>query len=80
MAPKLYETCFDYKRAAEDVIDEYVGENWEVELNNFKNTYNPEADFMIQLSQHNLFLLVCMLDLKDDDYMEKCYEIHSEVE
>lgn len=81
---KLYETCFDYKRDAMDVIDEYGGSYWEscwdVELDNFKKTYNPEVDFMEQLSQHNLFLLVCMQDLNNDDYMEKCYEILSELE
>jgi hypothetical protein len=76
---KLYEICFDYKREAEDVISEYVGSSWETELDNFKKIYNPEEDFMKQLSQHNLFYLVCMLDLNDDDYIEKCYEIHSEL-
>ena len=77
---KLYENCFDYKRTAMDVIDIYVESTWEIELNNFKKNYNPEADFMEQLSQHNLFILVCMLDLNDDDYMEKCYEIYSFIE
>jgi hypothetical protein len=75
---KLYESCFDYKLAAEDIV--YDGESWTVELENFKVVYTPEADFMEQLSQHNLFLLVCMLDLSDDDYVEKIYEIHSDVE
>ena len=77
---KLYENCYDYRLAAEDVVNEYDGESWTVELENFKATYNHEADFMEQLSQHNLFLLVCMMDLSDDDYVEKCYEIQSEVD
>jgi len=33
---KLYEICFDYKLDATDVIHMYVGENWEIELKNFK--------------------------------------------
>ena len=72
---KLYESCFDYKLSAVDL--EYDGESWEIELDKFKNSYDPESDFMEQLSKHNLFLLVCMLDLSNDDYMEKCYEIQS---
>ena len=64
---KLYEKCFDYKLSATDV--------WEIELENFKRSYDRKADFMEQFSKHNLFLLLCMLDLSDDDYMEKCYEI-----
>jgi hypothetical protein len=77
---KLYEKCFDYRLSAEDVVNEYVGESWTVELENFKAVYNPEDDFMEQLSQHNLFLLVCMMDLSDDEYMDKCCEIQSEVD
>ena len=77
---KIYNNCFEYKRTAEDVINEYVKSSWAIELNNFKKIYNPEANFMEQLSKHNLFLLVCMLDLNDDDYMEKCYEIQSQLE
>ena len=77
---KLYEKCFDYRLSAEDVVNEYDGESWTVELENFKEIYDPEADFMEQLSQHNLFLLVCMMDLSDDEYVDKCCEIHSEVE
>ena len=76
---KLYNNCFDYKRNRDDVIIEYVQLNWEVELNKFKNIYNREADFMEQLSKNNLFILVCMLDLNNNDYMEKCYEIQSEL-
>ena len=72
---KLYESCFDYKLSVTDI--EYLGESWEIELDKFKNSYDPELDFMEQLSKHNLFLLVCMLDLSNDDYMEKCYEIQS---
>lgn len=87
---KLYETCFDYKRNADDVINEYdmvncdinkyVQDNWNIELNYFKDVYNHEVDFMEQLSKNRLFILVCMLDLSDDDYMDKCYEIQSYVE
>ena len=66
---KLYEKCFDYKLSAKDI--------WKIELGNFKKSYDCKADFMEQFSKHNLFLLVCMLDLSDDDYMEKCYEIQS---
>ena len=71
--------CFDYKRSAEDVISEYVQSKWETELNDFKENYNQQEDFMEQLSRHNLFNLVCMLNLNNDDYMEKCYLIQSEV-
>jgi hypothetical protein len=74
---KIYNNCFEYKRAADDVINEYIQSNWNTELCNFKNHYNREAHFMEQLSKHKLFVLVCMLDLNDDDYMEKCYEIQS---
>jgi hypothetical protein len=74
---KIYNNCFEYKREAHDVINEYIQSNWNTELCNFKNHYNQEADFMEQLSQHKLFVLVCMLGLNDDDYMEKCYEIQS---
>jgi len=74
---KTYNNCFEYKRAAEDVINEYIQSNWDIELDKFKKCYNSEADFMEQLSKHKLFVLVCMLDLSDDDYMEKCYEIQS---
>jgi len=86
---KLYENCFDYKHDADDIINEYkiekcdvnkyIQENWNIELNNFKDVYNHELDFMEQLSMHQLFSLVCMLDLSSDDYMEKCYEIQSYV-
>lgn len=75
----IQNTCFDYKRQAEDVINEYIQSNWEMELNDFKRIYNNQEDFMEQLSQHNLFNLLCMLDLTDDDYMEKCYAIQSEL-
>ena len=71
---KLYEKCFDYKLDSEDVI---VDSTWEIELDNFKQIFNPEEDFMEQLSRHKLFLLVCKLN--DDAYVDKCYEIHSEV-
>ena len=71
---KLYENCFYYKLAADDVITAYVDKNWEIELDIFKKSYNSDDDFMEQLSRHKLFHLVCMLD---DDYMEKCYEIQS---
>ena len=74
---KLYESCFDYKLSAEYI--EYDGKDWDTELENFKQIYNPEEDFMEQLSQHNLFLLVCLLDLDSDEYVDKCYEIHAEV-
>ncbi len=87
---KLYENCFDYKLNADDIINEYnivncevnkyVKDNWNIELNYFKDVYNHEVDFMEQLSKHKLFSLICMLDLSDDDYMEKCYEIQSYVE
>ena len=86
---KLYETCFDYKRNADDIINEYnivncdvnkyVQDNWNIELNYFKDVYNHEVDFMEQLSKNRLFILVCMLDLNNDDYMEKCFEIQSYV-
>ena len=71
---KLYEKCFDYKLDSEDVI---VDSTWEFELENFKQIFNTEEDFMEQLSRHKLFLLVCKLN--DDAYVDKCYEIHSEV-
>ena len=73
---KLYETCFEYKLDADDC---YYEGDWDTELNDFKTTYNPDADFMKQLSDHNLFLLVCMMDLNDDEYVDKCYDIQSEV-
>jgi hypothetical protein len=75
---KLYESCFDYKIDAENVVD-YDGEDWDTELENFKKGYNPDVDFMEQFSQHNLFLLVCLLDLNCDEYVDKCYDILSEV-
>jgi hypothetical protein len=74
---KLYETCFDYKLFAEDC---YYEGDWDTELNDFKTGYNPAKDFMEQLSEHNLFLLLCMMDLSNDDYMDKCYEIQSALE
>ena len=74
---KIYNNCFEYKRTAEDVINEHIQLNWNAELDNFKRVYNQKAGFMEQLSEHKLFSLVCMLDLNDDDYMEKCYEIQS---
>ena len=76
---KIYNNCFEYKRRADDVINEYVESNWATELDNFSKVYNPEGDFMEQLSEHKLFVLVCMLNLNDDDYMEKCYEIQSRI-
>jgi len=87
---KLYEKCFDYKLDVDDIINKYnivksdvnkyVQDNWNIELNYFKDVYNHELDFMEQLSKHKLFILVCMLYLNNDDYMEKCYEIQSYVE
>ena len=72
---KLYERCFDYRILADEV--EEIDSTWDFELKSFIREYVPGEDFMEQLSRHRLFTLVCMLDLSDDEYMEKCYEIHS---
>ena len=72
---KLYEQCFDYRLSSDDV--EAIDSTWDDELTSFINDYVQGEDFMEQLSRHNLFILVCMLDLKDDEYIEKCYEIYS---
>jgi hypothetical protein len=77
MKMKLYESCFDYKLSAEYIT--YDGKDWDTELENFKSVYNPDEDFMDQLSRHNLFLLVCLLDLDSDEYFDKCSDILSEV-
>jgi hypothetical protein len=78
---KLYESCLDYKRDAEDVLNENViCENWITEFNYLKKIYDPNKDFMEQLSNHNLFRLLCILDLNCDDYIDKCYEIKSNLE
>jgi len=76
---KTYESCFDYKLDAEDVATMYDGKDWDTEFISIKQIYDPSLDFMKQLSQHNLFLLVCMLNLNNDDYMEKCCQIESEM-
>ena len=73
---KVYETCFDYRLTAEDC---YYEGDWDTELSDFKTRYNQEGDFMEQLSKHNLFLMICVLDLTDDEYVDKCCEIESEV-
>jgi hypothetical protein len=73
---KLYEKCFDYRLSAEDC---YYEGDWDTELSDFKTGYNPDEDFMEQLSQHNLFILLCMLDLTDDEYVDKCCDIQSDV-
>jgi hypothetical protein len=73
---KLYEKCFDYRLSAEDC---YYDGDWDTELSDFKTGYNPDEDFMEQLSQHNLFILLCMLDLTDDEYVDKCCDIQSDV-
>jgi hypothetical protein len=74
---KLYETCFDYKLDAEDC---HCEGDWDTEFKNFEKCYNPREDFMEQLSKHDLFLLLCMRDLNNDDYMEEIFMIKSEVE
>jgi hypothetical protein len=75
---KLYESCFDYRHSAKYI--KYDGEAWDTELENFKSVYDPDVDFMDQLSRHNLFLLVCLLDLNSDEYFDKCSDILSEVQ
>jgi hypothetical protein len=77
MKMKLYESCFDYRHSAKYIT--YDGKDWDTELENFKSVYNPDKDFMDQLSRHNLFLLVCLLDLDSDEYFDKCSDILSEV-
>ena len=47
---KLYESCFDYKRDAEDVLNEnIICEDWETEFKNFKKIYDPNKYFMEHL-------------------------------
>ena len=60
---------FDYEVEA-------IDSTWDDELESFFVDYDPNDDFMEQLSRHSLFILVCMMDLSDDEYVEKCSDIY----